>query len=438
MMPKKTHRLWRSLPPAVALMATLMAPQAHALDLSWSGFATFGWARSDADFAWQRHITRQGSWDRDSVLGGQLDARFSPHWSATVQLRAAPAIDQDKAWRLDASWAFLSWRPNNDWQLRGGKLRAPLYLYSETQDVGASTEFARLPVEQYWIAPTSDFTGLYATRSWTLGDAELSLDAYSGYAETTQRQWSINGLPPAVAAGAQFIDVRVQSTGLVFTARQPDVLWRFGVHTTRTRRLGADTSITAHYPRVEIAPGLGYWQVDDALPGPGVETADAIRNRLISAGVDWQLGQGWRLAAEVTDVRQQDTEIGVSLRAGYGALFKTVDRLTGYVSLSRMLTGASERGWKNRLMTELLPAAMPGADQINAAQALAGEMVPSFDQHTVALGLSYALTPNSRLKAEWAHTRIGSGSSMADSAPGTVAPSQSGVNVLSVNYSIAF
>lgn len=425
---------WRLLP----LLAALLAPHAQAVDLSWSGFATVGWAKSDADFLWQRYITDNGSWERDSVIGGQVDARFSPHWSATVQLRAAPAIDQDNAWALDASWAFVAWRPNNDWLLRGGKLRVPLYLYSETQDVGAATEFARLPAEQYWIAPTSDFTGLYATRYWTWGESDLSLDAYSGFADTTQRSWSSVGLPPLVPAGAKFTDVRVQSTGLVFTARQPDRLWRIGVHSTRTKLRGAAQGFPVTFPRVDLAPDLGYWQVDDALPGPGIERVDAIHNLLISAGVDWQLGQGWRIAAEGTDVRQHDIETGISARAGYVALFKSVDRLTGYVSLSRMLSSATQRDWNRQLTTELLPSVVPGADQINAVQVLVGESVNAFDQSTVALGLSYALTPGSRLKAEWAHTRIGAVSTMANPAPGSAWPRNTDVDVLSLSYSIAF
>jgi hypothetical protein len=189
---------------------------------------------------------------------------------------------------------------------------------------------------------------------------------------------------------------------------------------------------------VDIAPGLGYWQVDDALPGPGIERVGAIHNLLISGGLDWQLGGGWRVATEFTDVHQSDVEIGLSVRAGYAALFKSVDRVTGYVSASRMLSGARGRELRRQLTTELLPPGIPGGDQINAVQSLAGEGLKAFDQSTVALGLSYALTPSSRLKAEWARTHIGSVSTMADPGPGTAPPAHTRVDVLSVSYSIAF
>jgi hypothetical protein len=422
----------------LALLPALLASPAHAVDLAWSGFATLGWAQSDVDYGWQRYIRDEGTWNRDTVLGSQLDARLSPHWSATVQLRAAPTNDQDNAWSLDAAWAFVAWRPSNDWLLRAGKLRVPLYLYSETQDVGAATEFARLPAEQYWIAPTSDFTGLYATRYWAWGEADLSLDAYSGFANAAQRAWTTAGLPPLVAPGATYTDVRVHATGLVFTARQADKLWRIGVHSARTRLRDDQARTPVTFPRVDLAPGIGYWQVADALPGPGVPTVQRVGNLLVTGGLDWQLGDGWRLAAEATNVRQLDVETGISMRAGYIAMFKTVDRVTGYASLGRMLSSATQRDWSRRLTTEVLPPVVPGAAQINAVQTFVGERINAFDQSTLAVGLSYALTPTSRLKTEWAHTRIGSVSTMANPDPGKPWPTRTGVNVLSVNYSIVF
>jgi hypothetical protein len=418
------------------LLGALSLP-AQAVDLAWSGFATLGYARSDSTDTYQRFIDRSGTIERDSVLAGQLDARFDPHWSATVQVRVAPSNTSDTRWAVEPSWAFVAWRPDNDWLLRAGKLRVPLHLDSETLDVGAATEMLRLPAEQYWIAPTNDFIGLSGTRSWTVGNTDVSLDAYSGYANTTSRSWTRNGLPPVVSPGAYFTDVHVNATGLVLTARQPDLLWRVGAHATRTQRSDG-AAFPVQFPRVELAPGLGYWQVNGALPGPGIPSVYAIHNTLLTAGMEWQIGQGWRLAAEGAKIVQRDTQLGVSMETGYLALFKTVDRWTGYASAARMLSGRRDRAWKQQLTQELLPQGIPGADQINAAQILAGDTLSVFDQRTVALGVSYALTPSSRLKAEWARSHIGSGSAMMNPGPGKPWPRDVDVNVLSVSYSIAF
>lgn len=419
-----------------ALLAASCGPAA-AVDLAWSGFATLGFARSDAPYTYQRSIDRNGTFDRDSVLAGQLDMRLTPQWSATVQAKAAPALRADHRWDLTASWAFVAWRPNDDWLLRAGRLRVPLFLYSETQDVGAANDMARTPNEMNAITPTPDFTGLYATRNWTLGEREVTVDGYTGYANMAYRQWSRESLGPGLSAGARFTDVRVRSTGLVLTVRGPDALWRAGIHKTNTR-LASGQPMTVRFPRVDLAPGVGYWQVDDALPGPGVVRIPSIENLLFTFGAELQLGNGWRVAGELGRARQFDTELGADATAGYLALFKSIDRFTPYISVSRMLSSRSQREWYDRLSKATMPSFVPGAAQIVGAQRAAADLQTVFDQHSVGLGMSYRLDASSKLKAEWMRTSIGKTSSMVDVPPGGASPSGTHVNVISINYSVAF
>lgn len=48
-------------PAALALALALAAVPARALDLEWSGFGNLGYAQSNRDYTWQRHITRAAS-----------------------------------------------------------------------------------------------------------------------------------------------------------------------------------------------------------------------------------------------------------------------------------------------------------------------------------------------------------------------------------------
>jgi hypothetical protein len=156
---------------AAALAAT--AWPAAALDLQWSGFGTLGYAKSNRPFAWQRSITDEGSFERDTVLGGQLDLRLNPEWSATVQARLAQDEKKDNAWTPTIAWAFIAWRPDNDWLLRAGKFRVPLFLFSETQDIGTSRDMARLPNDSYTLNPVSDFTGPVRIAHLAMGCARV-------------------------------------------------------------------------------------------------------------------------------------------------------------------------------------------------------------------------------------------------------------------------
>ncbi|MDL2338106.1 MAG: hypothetical protein QFE16_09715 [Pseudomonadota bacterium] len=84
---------------ALALLATLLAAPAQAVDATWSGFATLGYAESNSDYTYQRFIDRDGTWKRDSLVAGQLDLRFTPQWSATLQVKAAAAENRENHWR---------------------------------------------------------------------------------------------------------------------------------------------------------------------------------------------------------------------------------------------------------------------------------------------------------------------------------------------------
>lgn len=433
-----TQRLtfrWATRLAATALAA--LAMPAQALDLQWSGFGTLGYAQSNRPYAWQRSITDDGGFERDTVLGAQADLRLSAEWSATVQARLAQDEKRDGVWTPTVALAFVGWRPHNDWMLRAGKFRVPLFAYSETQDVGTSHDMARLPNDTYTLIPTADFTGLYGTRTWQFGLRELSLDLYAGRADTSYRRWLQEGLPPMQPPGAFYNDIDARARGLVLTWRDPSLMVRVGVHDTRIR-LTDGTRLPVTYPRVELGNGLGYWQVSNLLPGPGVSEIERVRNRVYTAGVDWNPDGLWRVVAEVVQFDQDDTEFGIEARSGYVHVARRFGRFTPSITISRALSAPYQREWARRLREDTLPAVVPGAAMINAAQRAAADTMVSYDQTSLGIGASYALAPNLKLKAEWMRTRIGSVTGSASPLPGRAYPSESRIDVTSLSVSFDF
>ena len=201
------------------LSLALAAVGVHGADVTVSGFGTLGYALSDTPYSYQRFIEEQGTFDRDSRLALQVDTALSRRWSATAQFKFAPDEDSDSRWAPRLSWGFLSWRPNDDWLLRVGKLRIPMYLGAESMDVGVSFDYARLPIEVYSIAPTQDFTGASVTRSWDVGRGELSVDGYWGKTRSNWRQYARDGVPGYLAAGPVFASIDVVARGLALTYR---------------------------------------------------------------------------------------------------------------------------------------------------------------------------------------------------------------------------
>jgi opacity protein-like surface antigen len=418
----------------------LVGGAASAQELSWSAYGTLGYAQSDRPFTYQRHISDEGGFARDTRLGLQADLRFSPQWWATAQAKLEPATNKDNVWALSAAWAFIGWRPDDDWLLRVGRLRLPMYLHSESMDVGQTHDMVRLPAELYSIVPTPDFDGASVSRSWALGDQgqrELTADLFGGSARLNARLAYRDGLPPAVPAGPNFVKVKIDAIGLAVSLREPGLVARTSLSTTAMHRVDG-SPVPTRFPYVALGPGLGYYQVSAALPGPGVSARDRVHNTLFSVGAEAELGGGWRVASEFVRNVQHDTPFGADATAGYVAVFRRLGAFTPYVSLAAQRSRDATFDWYERLTNRPLPALVPGADLINAAQRVAAESYWATSQRSLALGTSYALTPQVKLKAEWLHTRIGRVSRLVDTPAGEATPQHTGVNVLSFNLNFAY
>ena len=419
---KKIKHPWRSA--AMALLAVASAGAAQAQEkMSYSLFGTVGAAVSNRDYAYQRHIDSGGTLERDSVLGGQVDVQFTPEWSATWQAKLAPSMREDNRWDLRTSWAFVSWRPNNDWLVRFGKLRIPLYLASENLDVGQSYDFARLPTDMYSISPTSDVTGLFVTRNWALGDSDLSLDAYTGEARIWNRFYTRD-------AGVDYDVFKTKVSGVVVTWRSDETVLRLGWHHADTEPRGSTQFYqTAEYSALPFGMG-GYYLPSGISP--------KIVNDIVTVGVDQKLPNNWRVMGELGRSFQRKTDFGQNTVGGYVAVLKNLDRWTPYAYASALKSVGAPKRLHEALSQSSVPAILPQADTLNAVQRQLADGVPFYDQHSLAIGTSFALTPRSKVKAEWLRTWVDKGSIMVDSQGTGPAVHDETIDVLSLSYSFAF
>ena len=273
-----TTQHWLVLLPA--LWASFAANPASAVDLSWSGFGTIGYAASNVPFSYQRYIDNNGTLRRDSIAGIQVDAKLTDGIGATAQVLAAPATDNDHHYEGGFSWAFLSWRPTNDWLIRAGRQRIPLYLYSQNYDVGVTYDFSRLPTEMYSISPGNEFGGLSFSRSWNLGDSDVIVDGYWGSTNVSGRFWIRDGVPMAQSAGAFFREIKLEGKGLAISFKRNEDTFRFGIHRAVGRRADG-RPLPANYPFVLLLPGIGYYQVDAALPVREYRQSTVSQTRLL-------------------------------------------------------------------------------------------------------------------------------------------------------------
>jgi hypothetical protein len=417
------------------LGGALALPVAGA-EVALSGFATAGYAQSDQDYTYQRFVRKQGGFKRDSVVGVQMDAKLDNEFGFTLQGKLAPAIDSDNDINATVSWAFLSWRPSNDWLVRVGRMRYPMYLLNENMDVGATFDFARMPAEVYTTSQTTDGDGVCIDKTWNVDDSEITLQGYWATAKTSYRFFRRDDAPPVLSAGAYFVPVKLSVTGVALTLRQDDNTYRAGLVDTYTK-ITDDQVMPVTFPYVAMFPGVGYYQTSNQLPGPGVKSENDIHVLVYALGADVSLGNGFRVMGEYVrrDVRNIDS--GPDSQGAYLAVLKSLGAWTPYLSVARLEPSAKTRDLYNKTNNNKVPGYIPGSALLNAAQRAGADAVMAYDQTTWAVGTSYRLNPTSRIKAEWARTRTGEMSMFIDAPPGGETGKQV-VNIFSLSYNVVF
>lgn len=431
---------------AAALLATA-GSAAQAADISISGYGTVGYAKSDSSVSYQRDINSAGSFKRDTIFGAQMNAQFTPEWSATLQGKVARAPSVDHVWQTSLPWAFLSYRPTDDFLLRFGKLRIPFYMESENADVGETFAQARLPAEIYASTPTTDFKGASFSKSWLKDAKEWTLDGYWG---KTNSPWRLNMRDPnngvilTGAAGDYFLPLITESKGLRLTLQEGANTFLGGVHFAKStdrygKTLGPDTFM--------LAPAAGCTPINvppAVLVGnyycPSPNLLSSIDTTTINLGTKIDLGHGFRANSEYVRQKNFGTDLSSTRQSIYLTLLKDVGAWTPYVTYSKIRSknlDLYQAVNSNQVQALLpIPALVAAIPQINAYQRVLADVMTVHDTYSWAVGTSYALNRNSKLKAEWSVVQTGVASSFV-SAPGGETGHKR-INVMSFSYNFTF
>jgi hypothetical protein len=407
----------------LASLAAAAAPGAFAMELGLTGFGTIGYARlTEHDITYLRYIDYEGTLKADSVVGVQGEARFNPEWRATVQVVGSAPRTEDDGTEVKVRWAFLSYRPNNDWLLRAGRVRPDFFFNTQNAEVGVTYDSARLPAELYALSPVYDFDGGAVTRSWALDNADVSLEAYWGRSDIKYRFHSESAPPHP------YFKERVTVRGLTFTHATAALSLRAGAHFAKVRTQQTDFPETfAPMPIPAPAPFGGTVYVPTGLK-------PEFHVRIYTAGADWRLGE-WRVTAEVARRDVPDLDVAFSGDSSYVTVARQLGKWTPYVTYARLLSDSKVRRMYKAIHGTPVPLAVQGPPFFLLPDYHAGhsDRISVYDQYSTMLGASYSVSATSKIKLEWMRTHFGLTSSLAD---GQI--SNRSINVLSASYSVAF
>lgn len=407
-------------------LGLLLGLPAQAADYALSGFGTLGYAVSDQRAPYLRFIDRDGTARADSLIGLQLEAQFNPQWGATAQLVASADQDRDEGLSARLRWAFVSYRPNNEWQIRLGRLRVPFLQDALNSDVGVTYDAARLPAEVYSISPFYDADGLAVNRTWSTDSADIGLHAYVG---GTRVHYRLPYQRPATRSAypSRFVPEDVRATGMVLTHASRPWSLQLGLHraTLRPDQPQIDRFLPTTIPALPPVGGTLY------APGTLI---DKFHISVLTFGAEWTSGP-WRVATEYAQRISKDIDWGPGSKSAHVTVSRTVGRWVPYVTYARIYSAADNRRLYQDANATPVPLAAQGAPLFLPAEfhQIIADGTVVYDQYSTMLGASYALSPSAKLKFEWMRTRVGLVSALVD---GDVHRKR--FQVLSVSYNFAF
>ncbi len=121
--------------------------------LQLNGFASAGVATSNVSQQLNTQIHDDWDFNADSVFGLQANFRVNKKTQFVSQFVARGVDEARSEDEFDArvEWAYLSYQHRPDLKLRAGRLRLPIFMISEYQEVGYTYPWARPPSEVYGL-----------------------------------------------------------------------------------------------------------------------------------------------------------------------------------------------------------------------------------------------------------------------------------------------
>ena len=155
-----------------------------------SGFGTAALTRTDSDGGEFSRINQAAGAAKhartgvDSDFGIQATARFSDAWSVTAQGLARKSGEWDQ-FGADLNWAFAKYKVNDNVAVRLGRIGMPIYMLSDSVNIGYASTMLRPPTEMYRQVPLDYANGGDLLYQRSFGDTTATAQLAYGSAKNT-------------------------------------------------------------------------------------------------------------------------------------------------------------------------------------------------------------------------------------------------------------
>jgi len=141
-----------------------------------NGFFSTGYTRSNNDAGYDE-ATEQSDLETLSLFGLQTTFALGRNTDAVMQLVSRGNED----WDTELEWGYLRHQFANGSELRAGKMRLPLFMESETLEIGYGQPWARPPEAVYDPVPVRSYLGADAAYTLNLSSSSIQARAFAGH-----------------------------------------------------------------------------------------------------------------------------------------------------------------------------------------------------------------------------------------------------------------
>jgi hypothetical protein len=312
--------------------------------LRFNGFLSlaYGVASNDGGYA---GYTEEGTFNNDSLFGLQGAFTLTDDTEVTMQLVGRGREDWDPA----IEWAYISHQFTPSFKMRAGKMRLPLFMYSDSLEVGYAQPWIRPPVEVYGAVPVTSYTGVDGLYDISLNNSTLSLQGFLGESDETI------ALPGGQVARLAVNDLVGGS------ATWTDFIW----------------TLRANVAQAEITTG-----------------GDKLDTTFMGVGFSYNDGT-WQVISEFTSLEidgpTADTE------SGYITLARTFGAFSPYATIAMTeSTDDSERPLSRQAAFAALTT--PGSPFFGNTDVLSGSEVANLERKAYSLGVRWDVMSNVAVK----------------------------------------
>jgi hypothetical protein len=357
------------------LLSLFVGVSSFAADFSVSGFGTVAVTKTDNDQTLFRasSLSSEGSQGDyslypDSKVGLRVDTNFNNNLSASIQTIATMQTKTSDDIRLD--WANLKYRFNDEFSIFAGRLKAPIYLYSDILDVSYVHPYIRLPQEIYTFIPFFKLDGVQLNHHYIGESCSLDTSIYYGSSKETL----INDVQNNVTSDFNTDDMY----GISLTSSFDD----FKIRTSYT-----NTKITITNPDLDnLFNNLSLYGFDDVTKHLEIDEKEV---NVYTIGLTYD-NLDYFVTAEAIRIDTDSLVQGIDtayISAGY-----RIDKFTPYITLA-------DSSQKKLAPQTSIPAVGPAAALRYAIDSTAAIM--NLSQRSVSFGTRYELADNMSLKFQY-------------------------------------